>query len=119
MEEGRAGLGLAAGAAVPGGCSRTPLAPVHLPASRHTARARSSVPSGRVGNSKDAIFRSNEHFRGAVADREAQARAGWGAEGSAAGGGHGGVGEGLAGSGPALLHLGTRVDCCAGLACWW
>jgi hypothetical protein len=24
-----------------------------------------------VGNSKDAIFRSNEHFRGAVADREA------------------------------------------------
>lgn len=31
----------------------------------------SSVPSGRVGNSKDAIFRSNEHFRGAVADREA------------------------------------------------
>ena len=33
---------------------------------------RSSVPSGRVGNSKDAIFRSNEHFREAVADREAQ-----------------------------------------------
>lgn len=32
----------------------------------------SSVPSGRVGNSKDAIFRSNEHFREAVADREAQ-----------------------------------------------
>ncbi|KAL4448820.1 hypothetical protein ABPG77_007537 [Micractinium sp. CCAP 211/92] len=31
-----------------------------------------SVPSGRVGNSKDAIFRSNEHFREAVADREAQ-----------------------------------------------
>lgn len=31
----------------------------------------SSVPSGRVGNSKDAIFRSNEHFRGAVAEREA------------------------------------------------
>ncbi|KAI3430573.1 hypothetical protein D9Q98_005166 [Chlorella vulgaris] len=30
-----------------------------------------SVPSGRVGNSKDAIFRSNEHFREAVADREA------------------------------------------------
>ncbi|PRW32964.1 Dynamin ARC5 [Chlorella sorokiniana] len=30
-----------------------------------------SVPSGRVGNSKDAIFRSNEHFRGAVAEREA------------------------------------------------
>lgn len=31
----------------------------------------SSVPSGRVGNSKDAIFRSNEHFREAVAEREA------------------------------------------------
>lgn len=30
-----------------------------------------SVPSGRVGNSRDAIFRSNEHFREAVADREA------------------------------------------------
>jgi len=29
------------------------------------------VPSGRVGNSKDAIFRSNEHFREAVAEREA------------------------------------------------
>ena len=31
----------------------------------------SSVPSGRVGNSRDAIFRSNEHFRSAVAEREA------------------------------------------------
>ena len=31
----------------------------------------SSVPSGRVGNSRDAIFRSNEHFREAVAEREA------------------------------------------------
>lgn len=30
-----------------------------------------SVPSGRVGNSSDAIFRSNEHFRMAVAEREA------------------------------------------------
>ena len=30
----------------------------------------SSVPSGRVGNSRDAIFRSNEHFREAVAERE-------------------------------------------------
>jgi hypothetical protein len=30
-----------------------------------------SVPSGRVGNSHDAIFRSNEHFREAVAEREA------------------------------------------------
>ena len=30
-----------------------------------------SVPSGRVGNSRDAIFRSNEHFREAVAEREA------------------------------------------------
>jgi len=29
------------------------------------------VPSGRVGNAKDAIFRSNEHFRGAVGEREA------------------------------------------------
>ena len=32
--------------------------------------ARRSVPSGRVGNAKDAIFRSNEHFREAVAERE-------------------------------------------------
>ena len=31
----------------------------------------SSVPSGRVGNNRDAIFRSNEHFREAVAEREA------------------------------------------------
>ena len=31
-----------------------------------------SVPSGRVGNAKDAIFRSNEHFREAVTEREAQ-----------------------------------------------
>lgn len=31
----------------------------------------SSVPSGRVGNSRDAIFRSNEHFREAIAEREA------------------------------------------------
>jgi hypothetical protein len=30
-----------------------------------------SVPSGRVGASRDAIFRSNEHFREAVAEREA------------------------------------------------
>ena len=30
-----------------------------------------SVPSGRVGNSRDAVFRSNEHFREAVAEREA------------------------------------------------
>ena len=29
-----------------------------------------SVPSGRVGNAKDAIFRSNEHFRQAVSERE-------------------------------------------------
>ena len=29
-----------------------------------------SVPSGRVGNAKDAIFRSNEHFREAVGERE-------------------------------------------------
>lgn len=31
---------------------------------------RRSVPSGRVGNAKDAVFRSNEHFREAVAERE-------------------------------------------------
>lgn len=31
---------------------------------------RRSVPSGRVGNAKDAIFRSNEHFREALRDRE-------------------------------------------------
>eukprot|EP00884_Botryococcus_braunii_P010410 jgi/Botrbrau1/19370/Bobra.0338s0005.2 len=30
-----------------------------------------SVPSGRVGNTKDAVFRSNEHFREAVSEREA------------------------------------------------
>ena len=29
-----------------------------------------SVPSGRVGNAKDAIFRSNDHFRQALAERE-------------------------------------------------
>ncbi|KAK9814730.1 hypothetical protein WJX72_010634 [[Myrmecia] bisecta] len=29
-----------------------------------------SVPSGRVGNAKDAVFRSNDHFREAVHDRE-------------------------------------------------
>ena len=32
--------------------------------------ANRSVPSGRVGNAKDAIFRSNDHFRQAVAERE-------------------------------------------------
>ena len=30
-----------------------------------------SVPSGRVGMSRDAVFRSNDHFREAVASREA------------------------------------------------
>ena len=30
------------------------------------------MPSGRVGNAKDAIFRSNEHFREAVTERENQ-----------------------------------------------
>ena len=30
-----------------------------------------SVPSGRVGTSRDTVFRSNEHFRVAVAEREA------------------------------------------------
>ena len=34
------------------------------------APVRRSVPSGRVGNAKDAVFRSNEHFRGAVGERE-------------------------------------------------
>ena len=33
-------------------------------------RARRSVPSGRVGSAKDAVFRSNEHFREAVSERE-------------------------------------------------
>ena len=36
---------------------------------KDTVYAR-SVPSGRVGNAKDAIFRSNEHFREAVTERE-------------------------------------------------
>ena len=31
---------------------------------------RRSVPSGRVGAAKDAVFRSNEHFREAVSERE-------------------------------------------------
>ncbi len=35
-----------------------------------TSAVHRSVPSGRVGNAKDAIFRSNEHFREAVAERE-------------------------------------------------
>lgn len=30
-----------------------------------------SVPSGRVGAVRDAVFRSNDHFREALADREA------------------------------------------------
>lgn len=29
------------------------------------------MPSGRVGTGKDDVFRSNEQFREAVADREA------------------------------------------------
>jgi hypothetical protein len=29
-----------------------------------------SVPSGRVGPAKEAVFRSNDHFRDAVAERE-------------------------------------------------
>jgi hypothetical protein len=32
----------------------------------------SSVPSGRVGCARDAVFRSNEHFREALAEREAR-----------------------------------------------
>lgn len=31
-----------------------------------------SVPSGRVGNSRDAVFRSNDQFRTSVLDREEQ-----------------------------------------------
>lgn len=31
---------------------------------------RSSVPSGRVGGSKDALFQSNERFREAVRSQE-------------------------------------------------
>lgn len=50
------------------GCHCCPLSPLLA------CRCCSSVPSGRVGNSKDAIFRSNEHFRGAVAEREAAVR---------------------------------------------
>jgi hypothetical protein len=33
--------------------------------------ARSSVPSGRVGAAREAAFRSNDHFRDALAEREA------------------------------------------------
>ena len=33
-------------------------------------RVARSVPSGRVGAAKDAVFRSNEHFREAVSERE-------------------------------------------------
>lgn len=43
--------------------STTPIQTTALPLCR-------SVPSGRVGNAKDAIFRSNDHFRQAVAERE-------------------------------------------------
>ena len=32
----------------------------------------SSVPSGRIGPTKDDVFRSNDEFRAAVSDREAQ-----------------------------------------------
>lgn len=46
--------------------------PTHALAVAHTPTPTitRSVPSGRVGNSKDALFRSNEHFREAVAERE-------------------------------------------------
>lgn len=69
-----------------------------------------SVPSGRVGNSPDAIFRSNEHFRQATAEREAldvagEALAGWACCHEVAAGGvwgnlvglgvQGGLGDGL------------------------
>jgi hypothetical protein len=30
------------------------------------------VPSGRVGSARDAVFRSNDHFREALAEREAR-----------------------------------------------
>jgi hypothetical protein len=48
-------------------CAGTIPHPIHP----HPLFISSSVPSGRVGNGKDAVFRSNEHFRAAVADREA------------------------------------------------
>lgn len=32
----------------------------------------SSVPSGRVGSQKDSVFRSNDHFREAVAERQSR-----------------------------------------------
>ena len=35
-----------------------------------------SVPSGRVGPAKEAVFRSNDHFRDAVAERERLVREG-------------------------------------------
>ena len=36
------------------------------------AHVRSSVPSGRVGAARESMFRSNEQFREAVSQREAQ-----------------------------------------------
>jgi hypothetical protein len=33
---------------------------------------RSSVPSGRIGTERDAVFRNNDEFRGALAERELQ-----------------------------------------------
>ena len=41
-----------------------------MPCADGASTWRRSVPSGRVGNAKDAIFRSNEHFREAVGERE-------------------------------------------------
>ena len=69
---GEAAALLAAWTASP--ASLPPRPPPHVPRPRCPAAARRSVPSGRVGNSKDAIFRSNEHFREAVAEREALVR---------------------------------------------
>lgn len=48
----------------------SPLPPLLRNPKPHNA-ARSSVPSGRVGSARDDVFRSNEHFREALADREA------------------------------------------------
>lgn len=43
---------------------------------RHHAPApspqRSSVPSGRIGTERDAVFRNNDEFRGALSERELQ-----------------------------------------------
>ena len=42
---------------------------MHTHTHTHT---HSSVPSGRVGPARESVFRSNDHFREALAAREAQ-----------------------------------------------